>query len=684
MITGMILAMTVILSYQLFVSWLWKKNNWKTPGSETATTQVSTDTAPTTATTSSRASGSNASSTASTNPATQPTGIRVIGASTTQPAMIGSTAAKDPNYVAAIRFLPQGAAIDSVMLNQFKLEVGKPEPYSFEQPSDLTAEERPLASRNITINGQTFDLANVNWALENSSAGEVTYAVEIGSDTEKLARVRKTIRLDAKPDSEKTSGGYEATVSIAIENLSGASITTSTSFNGPPAPRPETARGPDRSVTAGYDNSGEIELNHHAIEELKPDNPRRDITKSEKTSLPFVWAGFSGTYFDSILRPLPPGKSLGAAPYIKTVEAQSLHVDAQHEHPEVCVVFATSDQTIDAGGSVSFATRLFMGPKARSLLKNDYYSSALIHYDKTLVMTVGICGACAVDWLINFLVWLMVGFHAIFRDWGLAIIGLVVLVRLILHPITKKSQVNMMKMSKMGPEMEKLKKKYGDDKEAIAKAQMEMYKSMGFTPVLGCLPMFLQMPIFISLWQALQSTFELRHAPFLWNFTWIKDLSQPDRLIAFSHPIPLGLFGWHIDAINILPILVAIVSFINMKYTPRPPAATPEAEQQQKMMQWMTLIFPLMFYTFPSGLNIYYLTSTSLGIWEGKRIRAHIKEHEEAEKAGKVIVDASPNSRNRPKKVEARPVAQGGLAGLLARLQDRAEQMRDQGKGRKR
>ena len=300
-------------------------------------------------------------------------------------------------------------------------------------------------------------------------------------------------------------------------------------------------------------------------------------------------------------------------------------------------------------------------------------------------MTTGICGFCAIDWLISTLVWLLSFFHMILRDWGLAIIGLVVLVRLILHPITKKSQVNMMKMSKMGPEVERLKKKYGDDKDAMAKAQMQLYKEMGFTPVLGCLPMFLQMPIFISLWQALQSTFELRHAPFLYGFTWIKDLSQADRLIWFNQPIPLGLFGWHLDAINVLPLLVAVVSFLNMKYTPRPPAATPEAEQQQKMMQWMTLVFPLMFYSFPSGLNLYYLSSTSLGIWESKRIRAHIKQHEEAEKEGKIIVDATPNPRNRSKKIEARPEPKTGLAGWLARLQERAEQMRvetDKRKGR--
>ncbi len=118
-------------------------------------------------------------------------------------------------------------------------------------------------------------------------------------------------------------------------------------------------------------------------------------------------------------------------------------------------------------------------------------------------------------------------FHFFLRDWGLSIIALVVLVRAILHPITKHSQVSMLKLQKMGPELERLKKKYGDDKEALAKAQMEMHKEMGITPFLGCLPMFLQMPIWIALYSALQNDIALRQAPFLWGLTWIHDLARP-------------------------------------------------------------------------------------------------------------------------------------------------------------
>jgi YidC/Oxa1 family membrane protein insertase len=277
-------------------------------------------------------------------------------------------------------------------------------------------------------------------------------------------------------------------------------------------------------------------------------------------------------------------------------------------------------------------------------------------------------------------VWILAGLHFVLRDWGLAIIALVCFVRLLLHPITKRSQVSMMGMQKMAPQMELLKKKFANDPTALQQAQTELYKSVGFTPVLGCLPMFLQMPIFIALWRSLQTTFELRQAPFLYffgiHFTWIHDLSMPDALVKFSSPFIVPYFLWHINGLNLLPLLMAVVTFINMKYfTPQPAATTPEQQQQQKMMLWMTLVFPLMLYSTPSGLILYYLTSTSLGIFESKRIRAHIKEREaEAAAKGTVIVDAGKLSRVTRRRQEVVPAA-GAPKGWLARLQEKAEEM---------
>jgi YidC/Oxa1 family membrane protein insertase len=263
-------------------------------------------------------------------------------------------------------------------------------------------------------------------------------------------------------------------------------------------------------------------------------------------------------------------------------------------------------------------------------------------------------------------------------DWGLAIILLVGLVRLLLHPITKRSQVQMMKMGKLGPEVEKLKKKHGDNKEALNREMMQLYKEQGFAPIFGCLPMFLQMPIWIALYSALQTTFELRQEPFLWGFTWIKDLSKPDYLIQFRTPFTLFFEFLTFDGLNILPILMGVVFWFNHKYTPKPAAMTPEQEQQQKMMQWMTLLFPLFLYNGPSGLNLYILTSTFIGIIEAKVIRKHIKEREEAEKAGMVIVDAGRPTRvaKRLKEGESEPPKKSGFLGWVADLQAKVEQAR--------
>jgi YidC/Oxa1 family membrane protein insertase len=308
-------------------------------------------------------------------------------------------------------------------------------------------------------------------------------------------------------------------------------------------------------------------------------------------------------------------------------------------------------------------------------------------YQQLLEIKSRMCGWATSDKLIAGLVWILGKFHALFKDWGLAIICLVLIVRTLLHPITKRSQVQMMKMGKLSPEVEKLKKKY----EVLNREMMKLYKQQGGA-ILGCLPMFLQTPIWIALWSALQGTFELRQAPFLYGWTWIHDLAKPDMLIHFSQPVPLLLFGWHLRAINILPVAMAVVTYVNQKYfMPVPIAATPEQEQQQKMQRGMSLLFPLMFYSLPSGLNLYYLTSMSLGIVESKIIRDHIKEQEELAKAqGPEIVATKPsrNARNRPNEPEKPP----GKPGLMERImlavqkaQEEAERMKrdnDKGKGK--
>lgn len=584
-------------------------------------------------------------------------------------------------YPIGVKLNPLGASVESVTLNRFRQDVNKDVPYVFQRPYDVGAPalQRSLAARSIVVNGTEVDLAGVAWGRSGVSEAAATYSVGVylpGQD--KPLVVSKTYEL--RP-AKHASQGYELLLSYRLENQTGGGVQARLVYNGPNVPHIENSRDIPE-VVAGHNDEGLVNFAHEPGTSYTLEKGATSLLDSKKG--PMLWAGTSSAYFDGIvLLPIKDGKPVDVA----DVKAQSL-VAPDALHQAVAFTFQTTDLSLAPGQSYAMPLEVFLGPKMRAVLKSDYYEQFPRAYDNTLVMTSGICAFCTFTWLINVLVAMLQGFHWVFGgfaghgDWGLAIIALVVVVRLLLHPITKRSQIAMSRMSRMGPEIERLKQKYGDNKEELNRAMWEIYKEQGSTPIYGCLPMFLQMPIWIALWSALQSTFELRHAPFLWGFTWISDLSQPDHLIYFPNwgfaGIPLIFIT--IDAINLLPILMAVVFWLQVKMQPKAPATTPEQEQQQKMMQWMTLLFPLFLYSGPAGLNLYILTSTALGIWESKRVRDHLKEQEEREKAGKVIVDARPTraSRRLARGEQEQAPPSGCMGGWMANLQKKARQIQDE------
>jgi len=207
-----------------------------------------------------------------------------------------------------------------------------------------------------------------------------------------------------------------------------------------------------------------------------------------------------------------------------------------------------------------------------------------------------------------------------------------------LHPITKKSQINMQRfgkvMQKLKPEIEKLKKKYPDDPKRVQTEQMQLMAKYGVNPfqMLGCLPMFLQMPIWIALYALLYFMFDIRQEPaffgifqMIGGWPFLADLSSADHFFGkFNEPYQF-LF-WNVTGINFLPILMGVIFYVQQKYmSPQNMATTPEQASQQKMMRiMMVVMFPLMLYSAPSGLTLYILTSSSVGILESRHIRKQI------------------------------------------------------------
>ena len=224
------------------------------------------------------------------------------------------------------------------------------------------------------------------------------------------------------------------------------------------------------------------------------------------------------------------------------------------------------------------------------------------------------------DWFAKLLLKILNWFHGYIPNYGLAIIFLTIVVRFGMYPLTLKSMKSMKKMQLLGPEMEELKKKYGEDQQELNKKMMELYKERGVNPVGGCLPMLLQMPIFIALYRMLWNAYELRGAPFFW---WITDLSQPDRM--FHIPALAGQpFVSMFQNINLLPLLMGLSMVLSQKVMP---VSGPSQNPQQKMMMnIMPIFFAFMCYNMASGLNLYILTSTLLGVVQQKFI--HVSDSE--------------------------------------------------------
>ena len=613
----------------------------------------------------------------------KPGGLGMVSAAPSRH-IIGSAFPNDATYAAAVELTSRGAGISSVTLNGYTMRVGKPDLYVFQQPYAAAADStRPLATRGMFIDGQFIDTSGIDFALVEMSPDVATFRGTITRGGSPVLEVRKTYNL--RPRTHE-SLGYEVGVSYVLKNLTDAAVDVEAIINGPITPPLEQERGLERHAVAGLYDAEDVAIVLDApyVDYFTAKEPTRILSKSDQK---LMWMGTNGAYFSAMLRfdpapvagaPIPDPK---APPnYVGGAEARLLNPNAPTATMhEVATQMRTSRFRVAAGSEQELPMRLYVGPKQRQILEAPYYATLPFFYDQTLVVTTGICALCTFQWLIKLLVGLLGVFHYLTGDWGIAIICLVLVVRAILHPVTKKSQVSMAKMGKMAPELERLKKKYGDDKEGFNQAQMQLMKEHGYgsAMLLGCIPMLLQMPIWMALWAALQSTFELRHAPLLYGFTWIDDLSRPDHLIEFSEVIRLPL-GFVLTGFNVLPFLLGVVFWFQHKMTPKPPTMSPEQEQQAKMMQWMTLLFPVFLYSGPSGLNIYILTSTAFGILESKIIRDHLKRQEAAEAAGKVLVDAAPLRTSKAKEPAPAAKPATGLAGFLERLREQAKELQKQ------
>jgi len=258
------------------------------------------------------------------------------------------------------------------------------------------------------------------------------------------------------------------------------------------------------------------------------------------------------------------------------------------------------------GQGTRYDFKAYAGPKDRDLVGQPGF----LFLDPILEDAFG-----SMAWINHALLAILGFFHGLTSNWGVAIILLVVIVRFLLFPLNRIQQSSMARygatMQRLKPELDALKAKFKGNTRKFNEEQMKLLKREGASPPLGgCLLMFLQFPVWISLFQILRYSIELRHAEFIF---WVHDLSRPDQM-----PLPFSVYG--IDYVNVLPILMAVANLVQLRFQPKP--ADENQAQMQKIMGIMMPLMMLVFlYTYPSGLSLYIFTSSVLGIIEYQIIR---------------------------------------------------------------
>ena len=247
----------------------------------------------------------------------------------------------------------------------------------------------------------------------------------------------------------------------------------------------------------------------------------------------------------------------------------------------------SSVPTIAPGSNKEQDSQLFIGPEEDALLKNVAPGFDLIKDYGYLTI------------IAKPLFWTLTQIHHVVQNWGWAIIILTVLIKLIFFPLSAASYKSMARMKEVQPRLVQLKEQYKNDPQKLNSAMMAMYKQEKINPLGGCLPVLIQIPVFISLYWVLLLSVEMRGAPWM---GWIQDLSKPDTALS-------GLVGLTSIPIGILPIIMAISMYIQTKLNPTPPDPV-----QAKVMLYMPLAFSLMFFFFPSGLVLYYIVNNVLSI----------------------------------------------------------------------
>ena len=459
-----------------------------------------------------------------------------------------------PLYTAKIS--EKGAVFKSFVLNKYRETIDpKSPPFEMINP-DLTQGTVRIRFAGNSLQGMDDAIFSVN--LEKDSVDIKNKAKEISFSwtSPKGVVVEKTYLFSPET--------YVISLDVTVQNGSDQPIKDNLTLS--------LLKTSPKTVSR-YGFEGPSALINNKLEQIKT----KKIEKQAVYPGKLTWIAVQDRYFMSAIM---PDKAVDASMQLGINDDKILKN-----------TYVQPEQVIPSGEQHVFKYKLFFGPKSMTVLKS-------VNYDLIKAVNFGMF-----DVLAKPCVWIMNFIYGFIPNYGVAIIILTILSKVLLWPLGNKSYKSMAAMKRIQPLMAEIKEKYKDDKKKMNEEMMGLYKTYKVNPLGGCLPMVVQIPVFFALYRMLYEAIELRHAPFFW---WINDLSAPDRLFRFDFSIP---FMQPPYGIPVLTIIMGVTMFIQQKMSP--PAGDPT---QAKMMMAMPIVFTVIFINFSSGLVLYWLVNNIISV----------------------------------------------------------------------
>jgi YidC/Oxa1 family membrane protein insertase len=466
---------------------------------------------------------------------------------------------------------------------------------------------RPDIGREL----EGLDLRNGTWALERSTPTEAVFSYRLPKWGLEIVKTYRLAEVPKEALKDTTAKAYHLVFDVKIRNTGDKAREVAYQLDGPTG-LPIEGYWYASKVSPSWSASGlrdvVVSLDNTAPKMITAPRIAADDLGTAWKDPSLTYVGVDAQYFSSVLIPRTKDPAEVWFAEGQPLRVGPVNMDWQNTVNTSFRLISQSHR-LKPGDEFSHSFTVFTGPKRPALLA-QYGLKELVYYGWFW-------------WVAIPMSWILHTFYAVVGNYGIAIILLTVVVRSGMFPLSRKQALSAQKMQELQPEIKKLSEKYKNNPEGRMKAQQELFKKHKYNPAGGCLIVFLQLPIFVGLYNSLRVDVELRQAPLISeSLRWCSNLAAPDMLFNWTGFMPEfvsqghGFFGMG-PYFNLLPILT-VVLFLWQQKMFMPPPADEQAAMQQNMMQFMMIFMGLMFFKVASGLCIYFIASSLWSLAERK------------------------------------------------------------------